>query len=57
MDLKSLKARGADLSASQQGAFYHARRRRRARENAGAAQFKVKGVRLGMTMKVTLTAQ
>lgn len=56
MDLKSLKAQGSDLSASQQGSFYYARKRRRERENASPSQFKVKEG-LGVTVKVKLTTQ
>lgn len=56
MDLKSLKAKGqTGLTANQQAAYFHARKRRRAREAASAAEFKVKGVVIGFRMVVSLT--
>lgn len=55
MDLKSLKANGADLTPAQQAAFYYARKRRQARERANASEFKMQGVTLGIIMTVTLT--
>lgn len=57
MDLKQLKSKGANLSASQQAAFFYARRRRRERENANASEFKVKGGKLGVSMTVVLHTQ
>lgn len=57
MDLRSLKSSGPNLTTSQQNAFYHARKRRREREQANASEFKVKGDQVGLTMTVKLTLQ
>lgn len=56
MDLRELKSNGPNLTAGQQAAFFHARKRRRERENASAAQFKVQGDQVGVKMTVTLQA-
>lgn len=47
---------GKGFSAQQQGAMYRARKRRRARANAAPSQFK-HHKQLGISVKVTLTAQ
>lgn len=54
MDLKSIKAKGANLTSAQQASFYYARKRRRGREQASASEFKDKSV-TGVAMRVTLT--
>lgn len=56
MDLRQIKGSGPNLTPAQQGAFYYARKRRRARENANLSEFKVKGDNVGVKMTVTLLA-
>ena len=58
MDLTALKANGPNLTASQQAAFYYARKRRRARENSGAAEFNSHQKEVvGVKMAVIIQAQ
>lgn len=55
---EQLRAGNKRNTDSQTAAFYYARKRRKARERAGAAEFnKGKPHSLGVTMRVILTVQ